>query len=541
MKGDCVKREKLIRLGIALDYPVQWKFERVLRDLIQNFYDSIGPDRFGKAFHYSYDCDQSGRYLVKMETEGRPFHYEWLLYIGGSTKTDSPGTYIGKYGEGFKICMLCLLQMGIKDIEMHSRDWILRPCTYEEIIDDTSVSMLGYKLAYCRDDNVTRLSIKGIHCSYYYILNEALLHFFYPGNRLFGEKLGEGICRRLKYKSGNAYCIYKSNGYLVPNRDNGVCRGILFINNLARGRLPFPVFVNLTGSTLDLCDSRKRDVLDRFRVWKNMYILSLWMSPEDSLKLLMLLKDYWNDVPKSQYDTRTWYYLICQLVRNVAESENTTAQFLEKNLHLAYLERKSSDQKRNSLIERASVWARDNNTGKKVNPVFRFLGARSLLEEFQKTEFSGLRPPTEPERIMAALLTQVYLEIIPPRMQVEVPDILIAGKEEADIDPLCFADKHFDQKNRKQYQKYRLRYIILREEEFTAESYEAALTRFLDGIFHAFGSSRSNRMNVLYTYLGAMLIEHANTITQNRKRWNQYALDLSRPGIKTRPNLSVNA
>ena len=122
-----------------------------------------------------------------------------------------------------------------------------------------------------------------------------------------------------------------------------------------------------------------------------------------------------------------------------------------------------------------------------------------------------------------------------------MPDILIAGKEEADIDPLCFADKHFDQKNRKQYQKYRLRYIILREEEFTAESYEAALTRFLDGIFHAFGSSRSNRMNVLYTYLGAMLIEHANTITQNRKRWNQYALDLSRPGIKTRPNLSVNA
>ena len=54
-------REKLIRLGIALDYPVKWKFERVLRDLIQNFYDSIGPDRFGEAFHYSYDCDQSGR------------------------------------------------------------------------------------------------------------------------------------------------------------------------------------------------------------------------------------------------------------------------------------------------------------------------------------------------------------------------------------------------------------------------------------------------------------------------------------------------
>ena len=50
-----MKREKLIRLGIALDYPVQWKFERVLRDLIQNFYDSIGPD-VTRLFTVLTDC-----------------------------------------------------------------------------------------------------------------------------------------------------------------------------------------------------------------------------------------------------------------------------------------------------------------------------------------------------------------------------------------------------------------------------------------------------------------------------------------------------
>ena len=38
----------LIKLGIAMDYPVEWDFERILRDLIQNFYDSIGCENFAK-------------------------------------------------------------------------------------------------------------------------------------------------------------------------------------------------------------------------------------------------------------------------------------------------------------------------------------------------------------------------------------------------------------------------------------------------------------------------------------------------------------
>lgn len=37
---------KLIPLHIAMDYPVNWDFERILRDLVQNFYDAIGCERF---------------------------------------------------------------------------------------------------------------------------------------------------------------------------------------------------------------------------------------------------------------------------------------------------------------------------------------------------------------------------------------------------------------------------------------------------------------------------------------------------------------
>ena len=57
---------------------------------------------------------------------------------------DEQGKYIGKYGEGFKISVLSLWKMGIMDIFMHSADWNIRPCIYEENAqkDDNSINKL---------------------------------------------------------------------------------------------------------------------------------------------------------------------------------------------------------------------------------------------------------------------------------------------------------------------------------------------------------------------------------------------------------------
>lgn len=171
----------LIKLGIAMDYPVEWDFERILRDLIQNFYDSIGYENFAKEFHYSYRAEYGGKrsYTVKMSTKGHPFSYEWLVYIGGSTKASSVGKYIGKYGEGFKISVLSLWKMGIMDIFMHSADWNIRPCIYEEKVENSVVKMLGYEYEQTEDDGETTLVLHGVPWYVYDELSEALLHFFY--------------------------------------------------------------------------------------------------------------------------------------------------------------------------------------------------------------------------------------------------------------------------------------------------------------------------------------------------------------------------
>ena len=160
------EQAELIKMEIALDYPVQWSFERVLRDLVQNFYDSIGMEKFGEDFQYNYRREPSGTFELTMKTAGRPFNYEWLVYIGGSTKTGGGHRYIGKYGEGFKICVLNLLRMGIDDIVMHSQDWNLRPCIYRKEIDGGMVDMAGYLHSTCPDDNITSLVIRGIPPTY---------------------------------------------------------------------------------------------------------------------------------------------------------------------------------------------------------------------------------------------------------------------------------------------------------------------------------------------------------------------------------------
>jgi len=128
-----------------------------------------------------------------MGTLGHSFSYEWLTYIGGSTKTGRDG-YAGKYGEGFKIALLCLVKLG-GDAVMSSGSWELRPCEYMEDIGGQKVRMFGYRMKERKDDGFTTLELYGIPASdeHIRIAREALLEFFYPQNVLPADKnLSEG-------------------------------------------------------------------------------------------------------------------------------------------------------------------------------------------------------------------------------------------------------------------------------------------------------------------------------------------------------------
>ena len=181
-----------VPLGVAMDYQVGWNIHRIIRDFIQNFYDSIGYEHFAAEFQYEwelYDQDEDSAYYsyrrekrlhIRMRTCGYSFSYEWLSSIGGSTKTGK-SNYAGKYGEGFKIALLSLVKLG-GDAVMSSGRWELHPCKYTEKIDGQNIEMFGYRMETREDDGFTTLDLYGISASdeNIHYVEEAMLEFFIP-------------------------------------------------------------------------------------------------------------------------------------------------------------------------------------------------------------------------------------------------------------------------------------------------------------------------------------------------------------------------
>jgi hypothetical protein len=79
-----------------LSYPVQWNKDRILRDIVRNFYDDVGMRQFYKAFKSKYDPTEKA---VSLTVTGKGFSYEWLLHMGASTKQGQLGKFAGFFDE----------------------------------------------------------------------------------------------------------------------------------------------------------------------------------------------------------------------------------------------------------------------------------------------------------------------------------------------------------------------------------------------------------------------------------------------------------
>jgi hypothetical protein len=113
-----ISGKRTIPLNLVYDYPVRWSKYKVLRDFVQNFYDSIGYREWSSRFKYSY---KQGK--LSMTALDVSFSYEWLVPIGASTKRDGSNAYAGYFGEGFKIAALNALREYNWDVCAGSSDW----------------------------------------------------------------------------------------------------------------------------------------------------------------------------------------------------------------------------------------------------------------------------------------------------------------------------------------------------------------------------------------------------------------------------------
>lgn len=498
----------LIKLEIAIDYPIQWEFCRVFRDLIQNFFDSLAPETFEKKFKYSFELLEDG-YHVLMETQENGFSYEWLTYVGGSTKTDASAEYIGKYGEGFKMAVLRIMQMSGMKLTMHSQNWEISPVTYYETIDDRNIPMLGYDYKEVENDGITRLEILGVDEKHKTVLEEALLDFCYPENALFGRLVGRG----------EDWELYERSEMTIPCRQyDPDLKGILYINNLARGRLDFPVIINYR--TTIPYDSRSRETFDDARTINLLHEVVQKFDATTSFFLLKMFERKWNEYPKDANDINTKYYLTCQLVRNMVSDENVMEAFKCKYKDLVYIDRKTGDAIRNKLIDETKAWSKDNNTKRIVNPIFRLLGAESLVLAYQNIKASKYKVPSEIEKARADILYKAVNSIIPLGLTDNMPEIVIDEDERGIFNPLLFAEKNYVKIKGQKNKKYEINKLAFKHEDFQDEAHFQSLIKMAEALLHIYGTDRSSTLTVLLTHLGQWILDGADVIKEYEAKWN---------------------
>lgn len=123
----------IVRLGILETYKVRWNAMTVARDVVQNFFDEV--DDFGRVV---IDIDASAKRVTVSGPSEVAFDY--LRYIGATTKAAVEKRTAGGFGEGFKICALVVSRDFGAQMEAGSRGFKLN-VQFEP-------SKLGRELAY---------------------------------------------------------------------------------------------------------------------------------------------------------------------------------------------------------------------------------------------------------------------------------------------------------------------------------------------------------------------------------------------------------
>ena len=518
------KEPVLIKLNIEMGYPVKWDMARILRDLLQNFYDAVGKDDFAQRVTYNIveheDCCD-----LQIDTTGTDFGYEWLIYIGASTKTGKKG-YVGKYGEGFKMAVLCLYRDYGLCASMESEDWRIEPCGYKSKIDGEKHRMLGYSRYKRKDDGHTRLTVKGIPDRFLSVLRETPLNFYYPQNPLFGEKIYED----------EEFGIYRRSDMEIPCRDvtGKPVRGVLYTNYLARGRMSVPViicindrakYVRLISTGSNRKDKRDRAVYQDCQTIEIISETAEHFPPAASYELLCVFEDYWHKLPEKLYDDETWYYLVCQLVRNVASNTKVKKRFMERYANLVYIERETPDRKQKMKVAEIKKWWAEcgDKSKRQVIPIFRLLGAVNLGDEYEEVERNSYIKPTAAEERRYGIVMKAAYRMLGFEGD-DTPELLICDDREDYYNPDQFAS-HIHGKGRGskgiRRSKYHIPTVVLVHDDFDRGCFSNTLVKAFDIALHRFGMSRSETLNALLTKAGSLIIDNREIVDAAREEWNE--------------------
>ena len=508
-----MNKRETISLNLILDYPVKWSKYKVLRDFIQNFYDSTGYHRWHNDFSY----ELTNRQLI-FKSLNVDFSYDWLIHIGASTKRDNSGQYAGYFGEGFKIASLCAIRDFHWKIEMASRNWELEVITDNIEVDNRKLTTLAYsvtKKTAVRKDTVLR-----IYPFEQYdipVLESARLSFFYEENPLFGEKIWATPEIAVFHRSK----ITKPDYY--PYTYNNIGEGIIFAGYQALGSFKYPLVFCHHKFRLD---DRERNSFYKMDVINVINDIASHIPPEAAAQILYLFKNLWYRYPHKKYDFESWHSIIHKLVRAISQSPEQTRLWRERNPHLlvARLIKRNNIPGHNRRRQALNWLSLSGGKYRLVQDGFSALGYPTLEDVCEKSGgFSIVREPLEHEIPLIKLLenfaTIIFKDFfgndsLPPCKIIKSEKAVWMGMascvplKKPVINPTGIKIR------------FQLPYIAMKSRVFTQSSFHEALSTYLHELAHVFGGDSSAGFSRGISEILDYIIKNANLVEEFATQWD---------------------
>ena len=495
-----------------MTYPVKWKRYKVLRDFVQNFYDSVGYKKWHEMFHFS--CTDNS---VTMEIQGVTFSYEWLLHIGASTKTGSSDEYAGYFGEGFKIATLCAVRDLSWKIEMSSGDWKLTPVRIAQNIDKTPLEMLAYDVQKVSESEGSCSILSSLSQEDIDVFKMVLVSFYYPENPIIGTKIYEDE---------------KTAVYTRSKKKNSYPMGLPFTTDYGRKGAVFCAYQLMGSNPFDLVvcrhdynkEDRERNDLYFFDVINVFESIAYRLDSEASMIVLEKMRRYWNSNQTKKVDISSWSHVIRFLVINVADSEKVKEAFAKKYPHLICLRKITSVHEQNKRAQAKAWLTRQKEKYSFVQESFTSLGYKTLEEECESHGGFVLQDDADKNEnqgfeILENLVQDIYPSFFD--MRHGLPKRKIIANDEASYVGMASLYKKSDisTNNRGIYVRYNIAAIYLKRTIFSSHGFYNAVSTYVHEMCHAFGGDSSNSFSLGLTLAMEILLANYAKVEKYCEEW----------------------
>lgn len=357
---------------------VQWNNDKIVRDILQNFFDGHGQTLDGVQFKFS--PSGNGKYIIRIQGKST-YTADKAIYIGESTKRENIKA-AGNYGEGLKMSVLKILKDGgSENVKIASDNWRVTYSLGKSDISDKRV--LVYSL-----DNVDK----------------------FDGNYLEFETTDRSLLETFR-KSINRFYNAGNEHFKCPDIENN----IIAIKNLppnekggiyiAGQRFEYDDNYDSLGNVAFMLKQKPPiDVLDPSRDRTSLNVINLcniakWISKtktissKDKVDLLRALEPYWglsgelgqkpvNDFAKAFVEAQNPYDPKCLKII-----------FPEKYIAYSY----TSDEILDNLAQKGYVIC---------NSEFSNVGMKNVRDFLKENAFHNVVNPTPDEKKKIILLKE---------------------------------------------------------------------------------------------------------------------------------------